>query len=69
MTEIYWEERERRRLVRSDVNAFGLTEEVQRKTGGWSAEEDGGTPCVAVECVDIWKNTSGEGGCLGCNCR
>jgi hypothetical protein len=31
-----------------------------------STEEDSGTPCVAVKCVDIWKNTSGEGGCLVC---
>ncbi len=64
---IYWEEGERRRLLRSDVKAFGLAEEVHRKAGDLSAEEDSGTPCVAVECVDIWKNTSGEGGCLVCN--
>ena len=54
-------------IRRSDVKAFGLTEEVHRKPGDLSAEEDSGTPCVAVECVDIWKNTSGEGGCLVCN--
>ena len=23
--------------------------------------EDRGIPCVAVKCVDIWRNTSGEG--------
>ncbi len=63
----YWAESEARRLLRSDVKAFGLTEEVHRKPGDLSAEEDSGTPCVAVECVDIWKNTSGEGGCLVCN--
>ncbi len=67
MIRIDWAESERRRLLRSDVKAFGLTEEVHRKTGDLSAEEDSGTPCVAVECVDIWKNTSGEGGCLVCN--
>ena len=33
----------------------------------WSAEEGYGTPCVAVKCVDIWKNTGGEGGNLVCN--
>ncbi|CDL86735.1 conserved hypothetical protein [Xenorhabdus cabanillasii JM26] len=49
------------------MKAFGLTEEVHRKPGDLSAEEDSGTPCVAVERVDIWKNTSGEGGCLVCN--
>ncbi len=64
---IYWAESERRLLVMSEVKAFGLTEEVHRKPGDLSAEEDSGTPCVAVECVDIWKNTSGEAGGLVCN--
>ncbi len=54
-------------MLRYDVKAFGVTEKVQRKPGTLSAEEDSGTPCVAVECVDILKNTSGEGGCLVCN--
>ncbi len=57
----------RRRLLRSAVKAVGLTEEVPRKPGDLSAEEDSGTPGVAVECVDIRKNTSCEGGCLVCN--
>ncbi len=48
----------------ADVKFVGVTEEVQRKPGDMRAEEVSGTPCVAVECVDIWKNTSGEGGCL-----
>ncbi len=56
-------------MIRSDVKAFGLTEEVHQKPGNWSEEEDSETPCVGVECVDIWKNTSGEGGCLVCNRR
>ncbi len=51
----------------SDVKAVGLNEEGQRKLLNFSAEEESGTPCVAVECVDIWKNTSGEGGSLVCN--
>ncbi len=67
MLRIDWAESARRRLIRSDVKAVGLTEEVHRKPGDLIAEEDSGTPCVAVECVDIWKNTSGEGGCLVCN--
>ncbi len=67
VTQINWAASEGRRLFRSDVKAFGLTEEVLRKPDDVSAEEDSGTPCVAVECVDIWKNTSGEGGCLVCN--
>ncbi len=64
---MYWAESERRRLLRSEGKALGVTEEVHRKPGDLSAEEDSGTPCVAVECVDIRKNTSGEGGCLVCN--
>ena len=54
-------------MNKSDVKALGLTEELHRKLFYLSAEEESGTPCVAVECVDIWKNTSGEGGSLVCN--
>ncbi len=64
---IYWAERECRRLSKSDVKAFGSTGELHQKLLNLSAEEESGTPCVAVECVDIWKNTSGEGGSLVCN--
>ena len=32
-----------------------------------SAVEVSGIPSVAVKCVDIRRNTSGEGGLLGCN--
>ncbi len=49
------------------MKAFGLTENVQLKPGDLSAEEDSGIRGVAVECLDIWKNTGGEGGWLGCN--
>ena len=28
---------------------------------GWSTGEGSGIPCVAVKCVDIWRNTGGEG--------
>ncbi len=39
---------------------------------GWklsflSAGEESGIPSVAVKCVDIRRNTSGEGGFLDCN--
>ena len=34
---------------------------------GWSAGEVSGIPSVAVKCVDIRRNTSGEGGLLDCN--
>ena len=36
------------------------------ETGELEHGEDGGIPCVAVKCVDIWRNTSGEGGHLAC---
>ncbi len=32
-----------------------------------STEEEDGIPGVAVKCVDIRKNTGGEGGLLVCN--
>jgi hypothetical protein len=33
--------------------------------GGWRQVEASGIPGVAVECVEIRKNTGGEGGSLG----
>ena len=54
------------RSLKSDVKAHGLTVEGHWKLGNLSTEEECGTPCVAVECVDIWKNTSGEGDILVC---
>jgi len=36
-----------------------------RKLDGLSEIEASGIPCVAVKCVNIWRNTSGEGGLLG----
>jgi hypothetical protein len=33
---------------------------------GLRAAEGGGIPGVVVKCVDIRRNTSGEGGHLGC---
>ena len=35
--------------------------------GYLSAGEESGIPSVAVKCVDIRRNTSGEGGFLDCN--
>ena len=37
------------------------------KLADWSAVEASGIPCVAVKCVDIGKNTGGEGDLLGSN--
>ena len=53
--------------MKSDVKARSSTPEWHWKLVNLSVVEVSGTPCVAVECVDIWKNTSGEGGFLDCN--
>jgi len=57
----------RRRLGKSDVKSPGLTRELHLKLLGLSAGEESGIPSVAVKCVDIRRNTSGEGGFLDCN--
>ena len=49
------------------MKALGSTEEGHWKLGNLNAEEESGIPCVAVKCVDIWRNTSGEGDSLVCN--
>jgi hypothetical protein len=57
----------RRRIFKSDVKIPGLTWELHLKLGIWSAGEVSGIPSVAVKCVEIRKNTGGEGGSLDCN--
>ena len=49
------------------MKALGLTEELQLKLVFLSAGEVSGIPSVAVKCVDIRRNTSGEGGLLDIN--
>ncbi len=49
------------------VNPLGSTEELQPKLLFLSAGEESGIPSVAVKCVDIRKNTGGEGDFLDCN--
>ena len=49
------------------MKARGLTAELLIKLSGLSTGEVSGIPSVAVECVDIRKNTRGEGGLLDCN--
>ena len=44
----------------------GSTPELHLKLHSWSTGEAGGIPSVAVKCVDIRRNTSGEGGLLDC---
>ena len=57
----------RRRDGKSDVKYRGLTPELLSKLLVLSDGEAGGIPGVAVECVEIGRNTSGEGGLLGFN--
>ncbi len=42
----------------------GSTGELRLKLPHWSTGEESGIPSVAVKCVDIRKNTGGEGGSL-----
>ena len=57
----------RRRLIKSDVKYRGSTSGLHLKLMGLSEVEVSGIPSVAVKCVDIRRNTSGEGGLLGFN--
>ena len=57
----------RRRVSKLVVKSLGLTEELQLKLLILSAGEVSGIPSVAVKCVDIRRNTSGEGDFLDCN--
>ena len=43
---------------------MGSTHKLHLKLVLLSSGEESGIPGVAVKCVDIWKNTSGEGGSL-----
>ena len=45
----------------------GLTLGLHLKLSGSSVGEESGIPSVAVKCVDIRRNTSGEGGFLDDN--
>ena len=49
------------------VKALGSTGELPPILLDLSPGEGGGIPSVAVKCVDIGKNTSGEGALLGHN--
>ena len=46
---------------------MSLTHELRLKLYGLSEVEAGGIPRVAVKCVEMGRNTSGEGGLLGFN--
>ena len=49
------------------MKSLGSTEELLWKLYDLSAGEVSGIPGVAVKCVDIRKNISGEGGLLDSN--
>ncbi len=57
--------RERRRDLKSGVKTMGSTHRLHLKLRFLSEVEAGGIPSVAVKCVDIRRNISGEGGLLG----
>ena len=56
-----------RRDSKSDVKSKGLTLGLHLKLQYLRVGEVNGIPGVAVKCVDIRRNTSGEGGLLDCN--
>ena len=60
-------ERASRRIGKLGVKCRGLTPELLPKLLILSDGEAGGIPSVAVKCVDIGRNTSGEGGLLDIN--
>jgi hypothetical protein len=49
------------------VKYLGLTWVLHSKLDIWSVGEESGIPSVAVKCVEIRKNTSGEGDFLDNN--
>ncbi len=49
------------------VKAHGLTVELRPILAGLSVGEESGIPSVAVKCVDIGRDTSGEGDFLDHN--
>ncbi len=51
----------------SDVKYCGSTTERHLKLYFLSTGEESGIPSVAVKCVDIRRNTGGEGGFLDSN--
>ncbi len=64
---IFLGEKAGRRENKSDVKTQGSTLSLHLKLFFLIAGEAIGTPCVAVKCVDIRRNTSGEGGLLDSN--
>ena len=57
----------RRWLCKSDVKYRSLTPGLHLKLRGLSTGGESGIPSGAVKCVEIRRNTGGEGGFLDCN--
>ena len=57
----------RRLFCASEVKSTSLTRGVPLIRQGLSTREVRGIPGVAVKCVDIRRNTGGEGGALARN--
>ena len=56
-----------RRDGKSEVKIMGSTHNLHLKLWFLSDGEVSGIPSVAVKCVDIRRNTGGEGGLLDIN--
>ena len=56
-----------RRASKSDVKPMGLSHSLHLKLFVLRVGEVNGIPGVAVKCVDIGRNTGGEGGLLDSN--
>ena len=56
-----------RRDCKSDVKTMGSTHDLRLKLWFLRVGEVDGIPGVAVKCVDIGRNTSGEGDLLDHN--
>ena len=56
-----------RRDGKSDVKIMGSTHDLHLKLSFLRVGEVNGIPGVAVKCVEIGRNTSGEGGLLDSN--
>ena len=56
-----------RRVGKSDVKIKGSTFDLRLKLSILRMGEVNGIPSVVVKCVDIRRNTGGEGDFLDCN--
>ncbi len=59
-----WVRTERGRPSKSEVKGRSPTPGLDWELRDWSVGEAGGIRSVAVQCVDIRRNSSGEGGLL-----